>query len=59
VAVQRFLDGSLAFSGIPALAAEAVERYGHGPDPDLSEVIALDAEVRSWAGGASVGTAVR
>ena len=28
VAVRRFLDGSLAFTDIPALAAGAVERYG-------------------------------
>jgi 1-deoxy-D-xylulose-5-phosphate reductoisomerase len=59
VAVRRFLDGSLTFPGIPALAALAVERYGRGSDPDLAEVIALDAEVRSWAESAVVETAAR
>jgi len=59
VAVHRFLDGSLAFSGIPSLAAAAVERYGSGADPDLPELIALDAEVRSWASGAVITEPVR
>ena len=49
VAVARFLDGSLDFPGIPALLEEAVGRFGEGPDqaPDLDELVALDAEVRS------------
>jgi 1-deoxy-D-xylulose-5-phosphate reductoisomerase len=59
VAVRRFLDGSLAFMDIPALAAGAVERYGSGADPDLPELIALDAEVRSWASGAVITEALR
>jgi 1-deoxy-D-xylulose-5-phosphate reductoisomerase len=50
VAVQRFLDGSLSFTGIPRLLEAAVDRFGSigGPvaDPGLSELIALDAEVR-------------
>jgi 1-deoxy-D-xylulose-5-phosphate reductoisomerase len=54
VAVRRFLDGSLGFMGIPALAAAAVERYGFGADPDLTELVALDAEVRAWASTAQV-----
>jgi 1-deoxy-D-xylulose-5-phosphate reductoisomerase len=53
VAVARFLDGSLDFRGIPRLLEAAVARYGTtGPDPDLDELVALDAEVR--AGLASV-----
>jgi len=58
-AVRRFLDGSLGFTGIPALAAAAVKRYGHGTDPDLPDLIALDAEVRSWASSAVVSEAAR
>jgi len=49
VAVERFLDGSLDFSGIPRLLAAAVERFAAttGPDPDLDALIAIDAEVRA------------
>jgi 1-deoxy-D-xylulose-5-phosphate reductoisomerase len=49
VAVARFLDGSLDFAGIPRLLEDAVARFGvAGPaDPDLEEVLALDAEVRA------------
>jgi 1-deoxy-D-xylulose-5-phosphate reductoisomerase len=49
VAVARFLDGSLAFTGIPRLLEAAVTRFGTagGPDPDLDEVLVLDAEVRA------------
>jgi 1-deoxy-D-xylulose-5-phosphate reductoisomerase len=49
VAVARFLDGSLDFSGIPGLLAAAVERFGTGADqaPDLDTLIALDLEVRA------------
>ena len=48
MAVTRFLDGTLAFTAIPALLEAAVERFGGdgAPDPDLDELIALDAEVR-------------
>jgi len=51
VAVARFLDGSLGFSGIPALLGAAVERFGEGADqaPDVDALIALDGEVRAWA----------
>jgi 1-deoxy-D-xylulose-5-phosphate reductoisomerase len=59
VAVRRFLDGSLGFAGIPSLAAAAVERYGLGADPDLPELIALDAEVRSWASSAVITEGLR
>jgi 1-deoxy-D-xylulose-5-phosphate reductoisomerase len=51
VAVGRFLEGSLGFTGIPALLAAAVDRFGAGADqaPDVDTLIALDAEVRVWA----------
>ena len=49
VAVARFLEGSLTFPGITALAADAVERYGSGPAPSVDDLAALDAEVRAWA----------
>jgi 1-deoxy-D-xylulose-5-phosphate reductoisomerase len=52
IAVGRFLGGSLGFTGIPALLAAAVERFGAGADqaPDVDALIALDAEVRAFAG---------
>ena len=48
VAVTRFLDGTLGFTGIPALLEAAVERFGGtaGPDPDVDELVALDGAVR-------------
>jgi 1-deoxy-D-xylulose-5-phosphate reductoisomerase len=59
VAVARFLEGSLGFSGIPAVLAAAVERFGTGADqaPDVETLIALDAEVRAFAATASGGRA--
>jgi len=49
VAVARFLDGTLGFTGIPALLEAAVERYGQtGPiEPDVDELVALESEVRA------------
>ncbi|HTK44438.1 MAG TPA: 1-deoxy-D-xylulose-5-phosphate reductoisomerase [Patescibacteria group bacterium] len=49
VAVARFLEGSLDFPGIPRLLETAVERFGTGAvsEPDLDELVALDAEVRA------------
>ena len=49
IAVARFLDGSLDFLGIPRLLEAAVARFGtsSGHDPDLDELVALDAEVRA------------
>jgi 1-deoxy-D-xylulose-5-phosphate reductoisomerase len=54
VAVGRFLDGSLGFTGIPALLEAAVADLGGtagGTDqaPDVDALVALDAEVRGWA----------
>ncbi len=48
IAVRRFLDGTLDFPGIPAMAAAAVERFGDGAAPDLDELITLDLDVRAW-----------
>jgi 1-deoxy-D-xylulose-5-phosphate reductoisomerase len=56
VAVQRFLAGTLSFTGITALAEAAVERFGAasaGGDPDVDEVIALDHEVRAFCRSAT------
>jgi 1-deoxy-D-xylulose-5-phosphate reductoisomerase len=49
VAVARFLDGDIAFDGIPRLLEAAVGRFGEGADqaPDLDAVIELDREVRA------------
>ena len=49
IAVQRFLAGSLEFSGIPVLLEAAVTRYGEAGDqaPDLATLVDLDAEVRA------------
>jgi 1-deoxy-D-xylulose-5-phosphate reductoisomerase len=53
VAVERFLGGTLDFPGIPRLLAAAVERFGGAGDPSLDELVALDAEVRAFAGAAA------
>jgi len=49
VAVARFLDGTLGFTGIPALLEAAVERFGGTADhvPDVEELVALDVAVRA------------
>src|SRR6185369_15856100 len=48
VAVARFLDGTLGFTGIPAMLEAAVVRFGNGAGtPDVDELVALDAEVRA------------
>jgi 1-deoxy-D-xylulose-5-phosphate reductoisomerase len=48
VAVERFLDGTLGFAGIPALLEAAVARFGGGAGtPDVDGLVALDAEVRA------------
>jgi 1-deoxy-D-xylulose-5-phosphate reductoisomerase len=48
VAVARFLDGTLGFTGIPAMLEAAVGRFGGGAGaPDVDELVALDAEVRA------------
>jgi 1-deoxy-D-xylulose-5-phosphate reductoisomerase len=59
VAVARFLDGTLGFTGIPALLEAAVERFGDAPagatDPDVDELVALEAEVKGAFATASFG----
>jgi 1-deoxy-D-xylulose-5-phosphate reductoisomerase len=49
VAVERFLDGSLDFPGIPRLLEEAVARLGspRRQDPAIDDLLDLDAEVRA------------
>jgi 1-deoxy-D-xylulose-5-phosphate reductoisomerase len=57
VAVGRFLDGSLDFTGIPRLLEDAVVRFGTpiGADPDVDELVALDLEVRRAFAAATSG----
>jgi 1-deoxy-D-xylulose-5-phosphate reductoisomerase len=53
VAVARFLDGTLSFPGIAALARAAVERFGNAAGvPDVDDLEELDREVAAWAGTA-------
>jgi len=54
VAVERFLAGSLDFAGITRLCADAVDRFGDGPEPALDDLIQLDADVRAWASNATI-----
>jgi 1-deoxy-D-xylulose-5-phosphate reductoisomerase len=50
VAVARFLAGSLDFPGIPRLLEAAIARAASEPaGPPLDELLAIDAEVRTWA----------
>jgi 1-deoxy-D-xylulose-5-phosphate reductoisomerase len=54
IAVARFLDGAIGFTAIPALLEAAIARFGGtaGADqaPDAEALVALDAEVRAFAG---------
>jgi 1-deoxy-D-xylulose-5-phosphate reductoisomerase len=53
-AVARFLDGTLSFPGIAALARGAVERFGNaGGSPDVDDLERLDREVVAWAHAAN------
>jgi 1-deoxy-D-xylulose-5-phosphate reductoisomerase len=49
VAVARFLDGTLGFTGIPALLEAAVEAFGGAgtSEPDVAELVELDNAVRA------------
>jgi 1-deoxy-D-xylulose-5-phosphate reductoisomerase len=47
VAVEAFLAGRIPFPAIGETIASAVDRWGAASEPDLAEVIGLDAEVRS------------
>ena len=57
VAVERFLAGSLGFTGIPALLEAAVERFGRTGSgvPDVDDLVELDAAVRSTFASAPFG----
>jgi len=60
VAVARFIAGTLAFTGIPRLLEAAVTRAASGSaagprDPDLDQLMALDAEIRSAFATGSIG----
>ncbi len=46
VAVAAFLAGEIGFTRIGELIGEAVDRWGGDREPDLDEIVALDAEVR-------------
>jgi 1-deoxy-D-xylulose-5-phosphate reductoisomerase len=59
IAVDRFLAGTLPFTGIAELCADSVDRFGDGPAPDLPELLALDNEVRGWAATATPAGASR
>jgi len=57
--VERFLDGTLDFPGIPGLLEAAVERFGGTgeADPDVEGLIELDQAVRAtFASGPFGGT---
>jgi 1-deoxy-D-xylulose-5-phosphate reductoisomerase len=47
VAVAAFLAGAIAFPRIATTIERAVERWGADVEPELDEIVALDAEVRS------------
>ncbi len=57
VAVTRFLDGTLGFTGIPALLEAAVDRFGRDgdPDPDVDGLVELDAAVRAAFASGPIG----
>ncbi|MGH2402298.1 MAG: 1-deoxy-D-xylulose-5-phosphate reductoisomerase, partial [Candidatus Limnocylindria bacterium] len=47
IAVEAFLEGRIAFPGIAATIADAVERWGAPDEPTLTTIGALDAEIRA------------
>jgi 1-deoxy-D-xylulose-5-phosphate reductoisomerase len=57
VAVRRFLDGTLGFTGIPALLEAAVTRFGGTgePAPDVEDLVQLDTDVRAAFATTSFG----
>ena len=46
-AVAAFLAGTISFPRITDVIGDAVERWGAADEPELDDVVALDAEVRS------------
>jgi 1-deoxy-D-xylulose-5-phosphate reductoisomerase len=61
VAVDRFLKGSLDFSGIAHLCEAAVQRFGSdgAASPNLEELLELDRAVRAWSATAELAGASR
>jgi len=57
VAVARFLDGTLSFTGIPSLLEAAVTRFGADGDqaPDVEGLVELDLAVRAAFATGPVG----
>jgi 1-deoxy-D-xylulose-5-phosphate reductoisomerase len=57
VAVRRFLDGTLGFTGIPALLEAAVTRFAGTGDraPDVEDLVQLDTDVRAAFATTSFG----
>jgi 1-deoxy-D-xylulose-5-phosphate reductoisomerase len=57
VAVERFLDGTLDFPGIPRLLEAAVDRFGGtgDADPDVEGLIELDQAVRAAFASGPIG----
>jgi len=49
VAVERFLAGTLSFTGMAQLVEEAVLRFSVAHAPDIDELEAIDVEARDWA----------
>jgi 1-deoxy-D-xylulose-5-phosphate reductoisomerase len=56
VAVAAFLGGHIAFPRISDVIEEAIARWGADAEPSLTEIVALDGEVRA-ALGAELGAA--
>jgi 1-deoxy-D-xylulose-5-phosphate reductoisomerase len=49
VAVERFLAGTLSYTGMTRLVESAVARFSVPHAPALAELEAIDREVRAWA----------
>ena len=47
VAVRAFLAGQIAFPRVADVIAAAVDRWGSDSEPNLDEILGLDAEVRA------------
>jgi 1-deoxy-D-xylulose-5-phosphate reductoisomerase len=50
VAVAAFLQHRIGFTQIAGVISDAVERWGSDREPELDEIVALDAEVRASIG---------
>jgi len=49
VAVEAFLAGRIGFTGIWRIVAQVIDQIPHTPHPDLSAILAADAEARRLA----------